>query len=88
MKSRKFVSACFAVMVLAVLATSCSQSNKKDGEGTKTKGVIGITCMDLGNPFFKLITDVMEEEAKKHGYTVLALGADNNQYKTRKLMAS
>ena len=100
MKSRKYVSACFVIMVLAVLATSCSKNNGNNGksgsktEGSKTKtngsktgnqgastknkGVIGITCMDLGNPFFKLISDVMEEEAKKYGYTVLALGADNN----------
>ena len=31
-----------------------------------------MTCMDLTNPFFKLIANVMEEEAKKHGYKLVA----------------
>lgn len=99
MKCQKFVSVCLAVMILAVLASSCSKQEVKDsksvtktkGEKTKTngastenkgspevKGVIGVTCMDLGNPFFTLIANVMEEEAKKYGYKVLARGANKD----------
>ena len=29
------------------------------------KGRIGMTCMDLTNPFFKLIANVMEEDARR-----------------------
>ncbi len=40
------------------------------------KGKIGMTCMDLTNPFFKLIANIMEEEAAKHGYKVVALSGN------------
>lgn len=39
------------------------------------KGRIGMTCMDLTNPFFKLIANVMEEEAAKYGYELVSLDA-------------
>lgn len=42
----------------------------------ETKGRIGMTCMDLTNPFFKLIANVMTEEAAKHGYEVTALSGE------------
>jgi ribose transport system substrate-binding protein len=42
----------------------------------ETKGKIGVTCMDLTNPFFQLIGDVMTEEAAKHGYDVVVLSGD------------
>lgn len=35
-----------------------------------------MTCMDLTNPFFKLIANVMEDEAAKHGYELVALSGD------------
>ena len=34
--------------------------------------------MDLTNPFFKLIANVMQEEAAKHGYEIVALSGDND----------
>jgi ribose transport system substrate-binding protein len=40
------------------------------------KGKIGMTCMDLTNPFFKLIANVMQEEAEKYGYEVVALSGN------------
>ncbi|MDA7916113.1 substrate-binding domain-containing protein [Verrucomicrobia bacterium] len=43
---------------------------------TEVKGRIGMTCMDLTNPFFKLIANIMTEEALKQGYTVTALSGD------------
>ena len=42
----------------------------------EVKGRIGMTCMDLTNPFFKLIANIMTEEALKQGYTVTALSGD------------
>lgn len=41
--------------------------------GKEYVGKIGMTCMDLTNPFFKLIGNVMEEEAAKYGYQLVAL---------------
>ncbi len=43
---------------------------------TEVKGRIGMTCMDLTNPFFKLIANVMQEEAGKNGYELIALSGD------------
>jgi ABC-type sugar transport system substrate-binding protein len=42
-----------------------------DKSGGKRK--IGVTCMDLTNPFFKLISNVMEREAAPYGYEIVAL---------------
>jgi len=42
----------------------------------KYKGKIGVTCMDLTNPFFKLIANVMTEEAAPYNYEIVALSGD------------
>ncbi len=65
----------------AILLSSCS---KQSGDSTASdetlppqlQGKIGMTCMDLTNPFFKLIANIMEEEARKHGYEVVALSGE------------
>ena len=57
------------VIALTVFVSSCSKS-------PKYKGKIGLTCMDLTNPFFKLIANVMQAEAAKHGYQVVALSGN------------
>jgi ribose transport system substrate-binding protein len=45
------------------------------------KGKIGVTCMDLTNPFFKLISNVMAEEAAKVGYEIISLDGNNDPAK-------
>ena len=66
-----------ASLVVAVsLAVSCSKEPVRQEAGTpppEVKGKIGVTCMDLTNPFFKLIANVMTEEAEKYGYQVVSL---------------
>lgn len=42
---------------------------------------IGMTCMDLTNPFFKLICNVMQEQASSHGYQVVCLDGNNDAAK-------
>ena len=69
------------VVVSAMLATSCSKAPEETaGPGNpaapETKGRIGMTCMDLTNPFFKLIANVMQEEAAKYGYELVALSGE------------
>ncbi len=56
------------VIILSLLA-GC---NSKE----EFKGKIGMTCMDLTNPFFKLIGNVMKKEAAKYGYEVIALSGN------------
>ena len=71
-----------AIVTFAILASSCSKApEEKGGAGaapppSETKGKIGMTCMDLTNPFFKLIANVMEAEAAKYGYELVALSGD------------
>lgn len=43
-----------------------------------TKGTIGYTTMSLTNPFFKVISDSMTDEAKKYGYDVMVVSGDDN----------
>jgi ribose transport system substrate-binding protein len=56
---------------------SCQSESDQQSE-VEIKGKIGMTCMDLTNPFFKLIANVMEQEARKYGYELVALSGDNN----------
>jgi len=42
----------------------------------KERGKIGVTCMALTNPFFKLIANVMQQEAAQYGYEIVALSGD------------
>ena len=51
------------------------------------KGKIGVTCMDLTNPFFKLIGDVMEAEAAKQGYEVVVLSGEMDPAKQNSQLA-
>ena len=48
------------------------------GQETTSKGVIAYSPLTLTNPFFKVIGDHIEAEAKKHGYETLMLDPDNN----------
>jgi ribose transport system substrate-binding protein len=66
MSHRRFVIWCVLGIALAASLSSCSKT-------PRYKGKIGVTCMDLTNPFFKLIANVMQEEAAKYGYEVVAL---------------
>lgn len=56
-------------------------------EKSEIKGRIGMTCMDLTNPFFKLIANVMEEEAAKHGYELTALNGELDPAKQNSQMS-
>ncbi len=60
------------IITLALLAvqSSCTRKQKE------SKGKIGVTCMDLTNPFFKLIANVMEQEAAKYGYEIVPLSGE------------
>jgi len=73
---KKIIALCL-VAGLALFAVSCKKSNNDGDQGQESyKGKIGVTCMDLTNPFFKLISNIMTEEAAKHGYKVVSLSGD------------
>jgi ribose transport system substrate-binding protein len=72
----RIIAAC--LITLALL--SCSSD-------TPAKGRIGMTCMDLTNPFFKLIANVMEEEAAQYGYELVSLDGANDPAKQNSQLA-
>jgi ribose transport system substrate-binding protein len=53
----------------------------REGSPMKSRGVIGVSLLTFENPFFKVIADNIEAEAKKHGYEVVALSADEDAAK-------
>lgn len=59
--------------------------NQKSGSGSR--GKIGMTCMDLTNPFFKLIANTMEGEAAKYGYELVALSGEMDAAKQNNQLA-
>lgn len=66
----------------ASCTSSTSDSVATPSEGAPaTRGRIGMTCMDLTNPYFKLIDNVMRKEAAAHGYELVALNGDNDPAK-------
>jgi ribose transport system substrate-binding protein len=69
MNRKKVIMWCALGIALAASVSSCSKAPKH-------KGKIGVTCMDLTNPFFKLIANVMQEEAAKYGYEIVALSGE------------
>ncbi len=69
MNHSKVIKWCVLGIALVAFVTSCAKS-------PRYKGKIGVTCMDLTNPFFKLIANVMQEEAAKYGYEIVALSGE------------
>lgn len=70
----------FVWFILLVLISGCVRQSEFQGK-------IGMTCMDLTNPFFKLISNVMQQEAAKYGYEVVALSGDQDPAKQNNQLA-
>jgi ribose transport system substrate-binding protein len=82
MKRKQVIEWTTLTLAVVLFATFCSRG---PGE-TKTQnpeviGKIGLTCVDLTNPFFKLISNVMTEEAAKYGYEIVSLDGNNDPAK-------
>ncbi len=60
----------------ALFLAGCGGGEDSAINTVEAKGRIGMTCMDLTNPFFKLISNIMTAEAAQHGYTVTALSGE------------
>ena len=70
----RFVPPAALGLVIAVLVVGCTGTTEEQPRGLR----VGMTCMDLTNPFFKLICNVMQEEASAHGYEVVCLDGNND----------
>lgn len=88
------------LMIVVMLASCSKQSQQPAGTETgtagaekateqevETKGKIGVTCMDLTNPFFKLISNIMTEEAQEYGYEIVSLDGNNDPAKQNSQLA-
>ncbi len=69
MNQKVKTTAVILILSSTLLLVSCASKSEY-------KGKIGMTCIDLTNPFFKLIGNVMQEEASKFGYEVVALSGN------------
>jgi ribose transport system substrate-binding protein len=86
MKRMSHVLFLATIVAVAISTASCSKTpqgtaSPDSPEAGEVKGKIGMTCMDLTNPFFKLIANVMQEEAAKYGYELVALSGDQDPAK-------
>ena len=61
----------FRCIAFVFLFSTCNSNHE-------VKGKIGMTCLDLTNPFFKLIANVMQLEAAKYGYELIALSGNQD----------
>lgn len=77
MKKRVLQLAVVALVLLSVAGVALAE----------TQGKIGYTCMDLTNPFFKLICNTMKEEAAKYDYEVVCLDGSNDPAKQNNQMS-
>jgi ribose transport system substrate-binding protein len=68
---------CLCVAALAIGLLGCGGEQGKQAE-TKaaSKGTIGVSVLTMRNPFFKVIADNIEAEAKKAGYDVIITDGD------------
>ncbi len=64
-------------LLLVALGPGCAGPDEEAPQKLR----VGMTCMDLTNPFFKLICNVMREEAAAHGYEVVCLDGNNDAAK-------
>src|SRR6185295_2205315 len=61
---------CLAVLIFG-LAGCGGEPGKQAGTKQTSKGTIGVSVLTMRNPFFKVIADNIEAEAKKAGYDVI-----------------
>jgi ribose transport system substrate-binding protein len=81
----KHLSALFCMLAGLTLSTAfvgCSKSSKDavkaDSSKVEKRGTIGVSLLTLQNPFFKVIGDNLDAEAKKNGYDTIVVSADND----------
>jgi ribose transport system substrate-binding protein len=59
------------VLILALVLSGCGKGNDKGGKEGKSNGKIGMTVLNLANPFFVALTNAAKEEANKLGYELV-----------------
>ncbi len=71
--------------ILAFGLLGCGgESGKPAVEKQALKGTIGVSVLTMRNPFFKVIADNIEAEAKKAGYDTIVTDGNNNKEEQRR----
>jgi ribose transport system substrate-binding protein len=80
-RGRRGGGACLrlAAAALAGLLACCGGGGKEGGKGRR--GTIAVSLLTLENPFFKIIGDHLEAEAKARGFETLVVSADKDMAK-------
>lgn len=71
----------YVVAVVTGVAIGCgpgSSGPTDTGPAKPARGVIGVSVLTLGNPFFKTIGDTITAEAGQHGYEVVVVDGAND----------
>lgn len=78
----------FVLALLLIVLSACGSGNDKgDNQGEATNddggngGTIALLMADLGNPFFHVLSDAVEEQGKELGYEVLVYDGQNDASK-------
>lgn len=66
----------WTLVLLVSVGCGGGGSNSVGNSETENRGTIGVSLLTLTNPFFQVIGDNITAEAKKHGYDVTILSAD------------
>ncbi|HAA86977.1 MAG TPA: hypothetical protein DCE22_01885, partial [Verrucomicrobiales bacterium] len=86
---KRFIQQLF-ILLLSIVLIGCGKktddgvATQGTGSGGKSRGLIGATCMNIANPFFKVIEENMRDEAAKHGYDLIYLGCEMDISKQQK----
>ena len=48
---------------------------------SESKGIIGVSVLTMGNPFFSVIANTITSEAASHGYEVIVVDGDRDVQK-------
>lgn len=89
MKRHRFLTLLLSALSATLLSCGDDKGNNETSDGdakSGSKGTIGMTCMDLNNPFFRLIEDTMRAELEKEGYKLVAQSADKDPARQIKQM--
>jgi ribose transport system substrate-binding protein len=71
------IRATFFLALVTFGVSSCGKEKANSSSPpTASKGTIGLSVLTLSNPFFKVISETMTAEGKKHGYEVVTVSGE------------
>lgn len=72
------LSTTLLALLLMIGTIGCGKKSETDSDSEAPEKLIGYSSLDLTNPFFKTISDVMTETAAEKGYKVITVSGDGD----------